>query len=282
MSLSKTSGHLTLFLIPCLLIPGCASRPENVRRAADNPARTYYIDGAGNWGFGTHDVPEGLRRAGYNGQVINYTWSPSLNPALDQLLGRLVARLRGICLGKEITEHLRRNPDADVNIIALSAGTGVAVWACESIETPYRIRNLVMLGSSLSSDYDLREALEHISGAVYVYHSPKDAILQGPVRILGTIDARWAVEPAGIVGLHPPGEAAGRIHNIAWTPDYRPLGWRGAHTDGTTATFVQVVLSQHILSPSELVAGYRPELPQALPAAQAATTQPAAKVSLRH
>lgn len=215
--------------------------------ASDRLGRTYYIDGAGNWGYGVADVTNGLRKAGYQGRVINYGWSPTFNPALDQTIGRPIARLKGADLGKEITAYLRKYPDNQVNIICLSAGTGVGVWACEAVEPPASVHSLIMLGSSLSSDYDMRRALPHISGGVYVYHSSSDMILQGPVRTLGTIDGKLGVDSAGLVGLRPPGGRSDRIHNIGWSPRYERYGWTGAHTDATSEPFVRAVLSQHIL-----------------------------------
>ena len=216
---------------------------------ADQFGRTYYLDGAGNWGYGVAEVQQGLRRAGYKGHIINFLWSPTFNPALDQTIGRPAARLRGAGLGKEITRYLEKYPDNQVNIICLSAGTGVGIWACENTELPARVHNVVMLGSSLSSDYDMRKALEHISGQVYVYHSHSDMILQGPVRTLGTIDGKLGVDAAGLRERYPSGGGRDKITNIRWSPKYERYGWTGAHTDATSEPFVRYVLSRHILPP---------------------------------
>lgn len=224
---------------------GCLGGTHDIySNPQDRFGRTYYIDGAGNWGFGVSSVTEGLRKAGYRGNVINYRWSPTFNPALDQTVGRPVARAKGRDLGGQITAYLSRYPDADVNLIALSAGTGVAVWACENLRPPAKVKSVILLGSSLSSDYDMTRALRNIKDGVYVYHSRSDMILQGPVRTLGTIDGKIGVEPAGIVGLR----GQHKIHNTAWSPRYERYGWTGAHTDATSSPFVRHVLAQHIIS----------------------------------
>lgn len=228
----------------------------------DQVGRTYYIDGAGNWGYGVLEVQDGLRRAGYRGQIINYRWSPTFNPALDQTVGRPVARLRGKALGEEINTYRAKYPQASVNIIALSAGTGVAVWACENVRPPASVQNLILLGSSLSSDYDMRAALANISGSVWVYHSSADQILAGPVRALGTIDGKVGVEPAGLVGLRPAGQPDPRIRNIRWSASYERYGWTGAHTDATSEPFVRAVLARHLLESAP--ASNQPETRQAL------------------
>src|SRR5690606_20840316 len=58
------------------LLSGCANPNEKF-------GRTWYIDGAGNWGFGAVGVPAGLEDRGYRGAVTNHRWSLTFNPALD-------------------------------------------------------------------------------------------------------------------------------------------------------------------------------------------------------
>jgi len=216
-------------LLGLLLASGCANPKEQF-------GRTWYIDGAGNWGYGVFEVPEGLAEAGYKGAVTNHRWSLTLNPALDQTL-RFIARGSGDLLGSEITSYLRSHPGADANIIALSAGTGVGVWAIEAVKPPYKVNNFVMIGSSLSNRYDVRKALANMKGRIYVYHAASDPVLDGPVRALGTIDGSFD-DAAGLVGLRGPGVDTGRVVNIPWSSKYASLGWTGGHTDCTNRQFV--------------------------------------------
>jgi len=209
--------------------------------------RTWYIDGAGNWGFGVFEVPEGLADAGYKGAVTNHRWSLTLNPALDQTL-RFIARGSGDLLGGEITTFLKNNPGAEANLIALSAGSGVGMWAIENVKPPYKVNNYVLVGSSLSSKYDVRKALSNMKGKIYVYHSASDPVLNGPVRALGTIDGSFD-DSAGLVGLRGPGTESGRVVNIPWSSKFASLGWTGGHTDCTNRTFVRREIA-HRLDPS--------------------------------
>jgi len=237
----ETYTGVGLFGIMTLaLLSGCGNDPR------DRFGRTYYIDGAGNWGFGVCEINDGLTAAGYKGSIRSWQWSRTFNPALDQTVGRIFARGRGADLGAEITEYKKQYPEAGVNIIALSAGTGVAVWACEACVPPAKVHNLVLLGSSLSSKYDLTKAMQNIDGKIYVYYSPHDGILEGPVRVVGTIDGSFD-DPAGSVGLKPVRGDRTRIVNIGWSQKYERYGWTGAHTDGTCQPFVQAILSQHIV-----------------------------------
>lgn len=244
-------GALLALVVPLVGCNGGAPGASSL----DRVGRTYYIDGAGNWGYGVSEVQDGLRRAGYRGSIINYRWSPTFNPALDQTIGRPAAKLKGQELAREITAYVKRYPENQVNIIALSAGTGVAVWACECLKPPAQVHSLILLGSSLSSRYDMRKALENIEGGVYVYYSAYDQILSGPVRALGTIDGEVAADSAGLVGLRPRSGPSDKIHNIGWSSRFESLGWGGSHTDATSEPFVRSVLSRHILPGREGAGG---------------------------
>lgn len=232
-------------------LPGCLPYGSQRFGRSEEHGRTYYIDGAGNWGFGVTDVRDGLRSAGYQGQIVNFYWSPTFNPLLDQTIGRPFAYLRGAALAREIDDYLQAHPNSEVNIIALSAGTGVAIWGCEQVQSTSKIHNVLLLSSSLASTYDLTKALNHVSGRVYVYTSHADFVLSGPVRTLGTIDGRLGVEPAGIAGLKPPTGMEDRVVNVPWNSSYRKFGWSGSHVDGTSTPFVQHVLSRYILPAPE-------------------------------
>lgn len=248
MAATKATFRVPFLVITSLTaLAGCGAGGGGIQRtgSGDEVGRTYYIDGAGNWGFGVSEVKAGLQASGYRGHVVNYRWSPTFNPALDQTVGRPVAKLKGRDLGRQITAYLRKYPQNEVNIIALSAGTGVAVWACEAVEPPAKVHSLVMLGSSLSASYDMRAALANISGGVWVYHSPNDQILLGPVATLGTIDGKIGSAPAGLVGLRA---SSPLIHNVPWRPAYERYGWTGAHTDATSTPFVKAYLSRHVVS----------------------------------
>lgn len=237
-SQTRVHGAVLLFALLLAAMTGCSDPKEKF-------GHTWYIDGAGNWGFGVIDVPVGLEKAGYKGCVTNHHWSLTMNPALDQTL-RFIARGSGAVLASGIEDFLRKNPDADANIIALSAGTGVAIWAAEDLKPPAKINNIILVGCSLSSSYDVRPALNNMKGNIYVYYSASDPILQGPVRLLGTIDGKFD-DAAGLVGLRGAGARTGRVHNIGWSSRYESLGWTGGHADCTNARFVQAEISKYIV-----------------------------------
>ncbi|MBN2563054.1 MAG: hypothetical protein JXQ75_19185 [Phycisphaerae bacterium] len=231
-----------------MLLTGCADPRERY-------GHTWYIDGAGNWGFGVLDVPRGLEAGGYKGAVTNHRWSLTFNPALDQTF-RFIAKGSGAALGHQITSYLKKHPDAEANIIALSAGTGVGVWAIENVEPPYKVDNFVMLGSSLSSKYDTSKALKNMKGKIYVFCTSTDPVLSGPVRALGTIDGTFD-DSAGLVGLRRAGSSGERIVNIARRSEHAAYGWTGGHADCTNHRFVQKYIAPHIVNDEARLAKHK-------------------------
>jgi hypothetical protein len=229
--------------LPALLI-GC----DGPGQAATGPAAngiTYYLDGAGNWGFGVADVPAGLSSAGYKGKVENILWTSSFNPAIDQVNPINHALQSGTLAGR-INDYHKKNPTKNINIISLSAGTGIAVWAAEKVKPPAKINNMILLGSSLSARYNMSKALANMKGKIYVYYSNFDEVLEGPVKAIGTVDHQVGVDAVGLVGSQSP-RGRERIVNIGWSSRYKKYGWSGAHTDCTSKAFVAGVLARHVV-----------------------------------
>ncbi len=168
-------------------------------------------------------------------------------------------RLAGI-----IQDYCDRYPQGDVNVVGLSAGTGVAIWALEHLGPKYQVNNVVLLGSSLSSDYDVSKALKHVKGKIYCYYSENDAVLAGPMKVFGTIDAQFGKDGAGAVGLHPPRAAdRSRVVNIAWKREYARYGYYGGHTDSTSPAFVRQYLAKHLIASERPPTDTRPANPLA-------------------
>lgn len=231
---------------------GCESQ-RSVRRL-EQFGKVYYLDGAGNLGFGHDTVPRALRAAGFRGHVENIIWTSFTGPLGDQVI-RINARVQAEQLTKKIARYRKRYPHAPVYLIGLSAGTGVATWAVESLGEGTTVDTMVLLGSSLSSTYDMTKCLRRVKGRVYVVFSSRDGVLNGFVPITGTIDGQYLVQPAGLVGLKLPrrtgAQAAAmyreKVKNVRWRPAYRRYGYAGGHTDGTSYRFIKYVVAPQML-----------------------------------
>ena len=97
-----SAGRLAAAALPLLLLVGCVGNPR------EEFGKTYYLDGAGNWGWGVAEVPQGLRSAGYQGDVEIFVWTSSLNPAIDQVnvLGN-----RPKQVGRDVPAGIHSGPD---------------------------------------------------------------------------------------------------------------------------------------------------------------------------
>ncbi len=239
-----------LILSSSVFLAGCETG-----RPAEGLGKTYYLDGAGNWGFGTYDVPSGLKEAGYSGDVEIYVWTTSMIPIVDQLnIG--AAKLRAAALTDRIEQYHRRFPENRINLIALSAGTGVTIWAVEGLDAAVKVHNVILLGSSLSSDYDVGRALRNMTGRIYAYHSPHDEVLAA-VSIVGTIDGKRGVSSVGQVGLTASARYGDRVVNIPWERRYMMYGWTGAHTDCVRRDFIREVVASHVVGDTRRDGGAR-------------------------
>lgn len=213
----------------CLLaggVPGCilGNRPALVQLGSRNDQITYYLDGAGNYGFGKETVPLGLADGGYQGHLQHYIWTTYLGAVADQVSVNHNRR-EGRQLATRIERYLDTYRDGEVNLIGLSAGTGVVVFALEALNPKCKVQNVVMLSSSLSADYDLTTALRRVQGGIHFFWSPDDPILADVVPIVGTVDrSSRSTPPAGMWGARLPFGAseatrdlyAKKVRNIRW------------------------------------------------------------------
>ena len=118
----KRDTLLGMCAVSLLALAGCAT-PFGPK--AENGI-TFYCPGAGNIDFGDIGIREGLESAGYRGQVASLVWTSLLGPGVDQRLGN--ARLGAARLAQSIQDYQDKYPGQPVNVIGLSAGTGVAIW----------------------------------------------------------------------------------------------------------------------------------------------------------
>ncbi len=244
-----------LVLAAAAMMTGCGGQSSQNRKRFEPFGKVYYLDGAGNLGFGQDTVPKGLRSGGFGGDVENIIWTSFTGPFGDQII-RANARAKARDFARKIVKYRKQYPDAPLYIIGLSAGTGVATWAVQDLPKEVSVDNMVLLGSSLSNNYDMTKCLEHVAGKVYVFHSPRDAVLSGFIPVTGTIDGSYLVQPAGLIGMKLPPKASShtrdlytaKIQNLPWRPAFRRLGYAGGHTDATRFQFIKQYIAKKLLN----------------------------------
>lgn len=222
--------------------------------------KTYYVGGAGSVGniVGTIDVPWGLRRAGYKGAIEVFAWQSMVGGTLRDLTDRSRNESQGRRLARRMRRYMDRHPDRPVNLIALSAGTGVATWALEALPERYHVARVVFLGSSMSRGYDLSTALQRIHGRLYNFYSTHDPVLRYMLPVSGSVDREpWAQAAAGLYGFVLPRRADAparelykrRLRNRPYLTSYAQYGYFGIHADSIASGFVQHVIAPLLMRP---------------------------------
>lgn len=209
--------------------------------------RVVYLDGAG-WYSGDGPVREGLRRAGFTGVVERFAWSSGFGPLPDHIVsGRRHARSGA--LAKRITELRRANPDGQIVLMGLSAGTGIVLGGLEKLPDDVAVDHVVLLSPSVSSRWDLLKALRHVNGRLYATCSPHDGILPGVIAI-----GREGGKPAGLEGFQRPAifderrrRQYRKVINLPWRPGYLAYNWDGGHVSVTHSEFIRVVIAPRIM-----------------------------------
>jgi pimeloyl-ACP methyl ester carboxylesterase len=217
----------------------------------------FYCDGAGgggitNWGRG---VKQGLEEAGFNGTFDEFRWETGLGVIADQEEPVVLKRGRGKTMAKKIEAYASEFPGRPINLIGLSAGTAVVLYALEALPESLRVNDVVLLSCSVSSRYDLTAALRHVIGEMYVTTSQNDAILSDMVPAFGTADRKYTGEGiAGIHGFRMPAGAGpetrrlySKVVMIAWNPEMERYGDYGGHTDTSNPRFIQHVIAPLII-----------------------------------
>ena len=255
-STSHVSGIRIFFITLVVFAAGCASKPTGWPKAqADRAERIhhgyiYYLDGAGggtakeNYAQG---VQQGFLAAGYRGAGEMITWETGKGLMADQDASVKYKRSMAKEAAAKITQRAQANPGVPLNMLGFSAGTAEAVFALESLPETVQVDTVVLLGTSISRDYDLTKALKRVSGHIYIYTSTHDRMLGFLMPFSGTADRKFNDPGAGITGFVLPAGAtsatrklyAQKIVTIPWTAQLEKDGDYGKHFDNVRMEFIR-------------------------------------------
>ncbi len=243
-------------LLAVLLAGGCATPPRGLpqilpdREGRMKQGYLYYLDGAGggtvkkNWSAG---VRQGLLEAGYPGAGEMFSWETGLGLIADQDASVRYKRTKARKLAREIQRQAAGYPAAPIDVLGFSAGTAVAVFALEALPPGVKVQNVVLLGASLSENYDLTKALQRVRGRVYLYTSTRDPVLGILMPFSGTADRKFNDPGAGIRGFVLPAHASARTRKlyaeklvaIPWSKTLESDGNFGRHFDNIKMKFIR-------------------------------------------
>lgn len=239
-----------------LVAAACASKPTGLPRPLANRAERekhsyiYYLDGAGggtakkNWAGG---VEQGFLEAGYPGAGELFSWETGKGLNADQTASVEYKRQKARELAKSIQQRVEKYPGVPVDLLGFSAGTAEVVFAMEALPEKVQIDTVVLLGASISHDYDLTEMLKRLKGKMYVYTSTHDRMVGFFMKFSGSADRKYHDAGADIHGFVLPNGAtdetrrlyAEKIVNIKWNKEFEKDGDRGHHFDNVKMEFIR-------------------------------------------
>ena len=156
---------------------------------------------------------------------------------------------------RSIQQYAKEHPGAPVTLMGLSAGTAVTVFVLEALPPTCPVENVILLGASISADYDLTRALQRVRNRMYVFTSEKDGVLAFLVPMAGTADRQKGVPSAGLSGFQMPARPSAetraqyaKVAHIHWRPEFAKAGDFGGHTDTVKAPFVQQYIAPLIMA----------------------------------
>lgn len=245
-----------LALVFIIFASGCASTPSGLpqplpnREARMRNGYVYYLDGAGggtakkNWAGG---VRAGMLAAGYPGAGEMFSWETGKGLLADQDASDAYKKAKVKAMAREIQRQVQAFPNAPVSILGFSAGTAEAIFALEELPESVKVEHVVLLGASISRDYDLTKALKRIRGHLYLYTSTRDMMLGFLMPFTGTADRKFDDPGAGITGFVLPAGAtaktrklyADKIVTIAWTKKLEADDDYGHHFDNINMEFIR-------------------------------------------
>ncbi len=82
-------------------------------------------------------------------------------------------------LANTILNWRRRFPTGQINLLAHSAGCGVALGATARLPQDISINNILLAGASVSPTYPLAPILPHLRGQLHVLVSPRESFMLG-------------------------------------------------------------------------------------------------------
>ncbi len=246
-------------LIGIALLSVAAGCSQTMPDRAERMTRgyVYYLDGAGggglisNWAGG---VRQGLLDAGYNGAGEVFRWNTGLGVVPDQEASVEYKRSKAAECARSIQQYVKEHPGAPVTLMGLSAGTAVTVFILEALPPTCPVESVILLGASVSSDYNLTRALQRVRNRMYVFTSERDGVLAFLVPMAGTAD-RAIAPSAGLRGFQMPSRPStetraqyAKVAHIRWRPEFAKAGDFGGHTDTVKAPFVQQYIAPLIMA----------------------------------
>lgn len=239
-----------------LITAGCSTTTSwDGKYAADRKERMnrgcmFFFDGAGGGTKKTNyagGVVQGMKEAGYPGAGELMSWETGQGLMADQKASVEYKRAQAAKSAARIRQYMKNHPGKPVSLLGFSAGTAEVIFALEMLPETAQVDHVVLLGASISRDYDMTAALKRVKHKLHIITSTHDHMLSIAMPLSGTADRKFHDPGAGIKGfVLPPGASeetkqlyARKIAVIPYSKDFRKDGDKGHHFDNVKKDFIR-------------------------------------------
>ncbi len=219
------------------LLGGCADQQRPIAPtggpAAPAGRALWFFPGIQGYRFIWDGALSALREGGFEGEIHFFDWGRPLR-SLDNLTELDENQQKCAAVARQIERFHRDNPHATIDLLAYSAGAGMALWTAERLPPEMRIRRIILIQPAVSPDFDLEPALRHVDETLTCFLSANDTVILGwGTGTFGTVD-RVNGPAAGKDGFNlaraaRDADLRARIVEVQWTPEMRAMGHWGNH-----------------------------------------------------
>jgi hypothetical protein len=164
------------------------------------PGLVIIVDGIGGIDLLGKGAPAAIRQAGLPHEVHHFNWTHGTGKFLKDLQDTQHILKKSDELAAFIKNYRARNPNRPIYIVAKSGGTGLVLFALQSLP-PNTVERVILLSAAVSPGFDLRAALRATRREVVSFHSRNDRYVLGwGTSKFGTID-RYYGQSAGLTGF---------------------------------------------------------------------------------
>jgi pimeloyl-ACP methyl ester carboxylesterase len=239
---------LASLVLALAFVAGCGPRPN--RTAATRVV--VFVPGVGGDGpwYG------GLKRGLGDVRIETHSWGAPLPLFAMNFSNQGIHKSAEQKLATRLRRIAEQQTAARVDLVAHSAGCGVALGALRRLDEVGPVENVVLLAPSVSPKYELAPSLARMRGTLHVFHSDRDTLfLSWRTSKFGTYD-NVKTRAAGNAGFDLSalgGDERSRVVQHPYEPDWDRLGNDGGHDGPLARAFIERVVApllQDVVTPA--------------------------------
>lgn len=214
--------RLALLLLLAIPAAGCKDmlNADYTQPPQAQHGMVYILPGIQGVDFHYKNIRKGLLGAGINCGIMIHPWGSQI-PGLNLLVNETDVkgdRQWGRKIAEDIVAYRQQYPGRPVFLIGQSGGAGVSVFAAEALAemNAEPVTGIVLLDASVSSDYNLSQALSKSQRGIVNFYNLRDvALLKVGTQMFGNVDGGHG-DSAGRTGFS---RSFGGLYQVEVTKD---------------------------------------------------------------